>query len=284
MVLKRPASTLLLVACVMAGPARLAAQTPAVPYEPQVGQPGKDVVWVPNPSALVEKMLDLARVTSDDFVIDLGSGDGRNVIAAARRGARAMGVEFNPDLVVLSKRHAEEQGVADKATFVEGDMFEADISKATVLSLFLLTDNLRRLTPKFLDLRPGTRIVVNTFTIPDWEPDERESFQGECTSWCTALLWIVPARVEGSWRLPAGELTLQQRFQVVTGTLAAASQSVPLEQVRLRGDRDLLRRGRRDLRRSGQGRHYRGTRHRRRRQGRFVDGDPRARVTRTASR
>ncbi len=211
------------------------AQTPP-PYEPQVGQAGKDVVWVPNPESLVEKMLDFAKVTPADFVIDLGSGDGRNVIAAAKRGARALGVEFNPDLVTFSQRKAAEAGVADRATFVEGDMFEADISKATVMSLFLLSDNLRKLTPKLLDLRPGTRIVVNTFTIPEWDPDERESVQDNCASWCTMLLWIVPAKVEGTWRLGDDQLALQQKFQMVTGGLTVGSQNSAVEQGRLRGD------------------------------------------------
>jgi SAM-dependent methyltransferase len=202
-----------------------------------VGQPGKDVVWVPNPETLVEKMLDFAAVTPADFVIDLGSGDGRNVIAAARRGARALGVEFNPDLVALSQRKAAEQNLSERATFVEGDMFEADISKATVLSLFLLSDNLRKLTPRFLDLTPGTRIVVNTFTIPDWEPDERESVSDNCSSWCTMLLWIVPAKAAGTWQIGETQLTLDQKFQMVTGSLTSGSQNTPVEQGRLRGDR-----------------------------------------------
>jgi precorrin-6B methylase 2 len=211
---------------------------PATTYEPSVGQPGKDVVWVPTSFELIEKMLDMAQVTKDDLVMDLGSGDGRNIIAAAKRGARGIGVEFNPDMVALSRRTAEKEGVADRATFVEADMFEADISKASVLALFLLTDNLRRLLPKFLDLRPGTRIVVNTFTIPDWEPDAKETLTGDCMSWCTALLWIVPAKVEGTWRIasPSGELALQQKFQIVSGTLTLNGQQHAIENGRLRGD------------------------------------------------
>jgi SAM-dependent methyltransferase len=212
-------------------------QTPAAPvYEPSVGQPGKDVVWVPTSFELIEKMLDMAQVTKEDLVMDLGSGDGRNIIAAAKRGARGIGVEYNPDMVALSRRTAEQAGVAERATFVEADMFEADISKASVLALFLLTDNLRRLRPKFLDLRPGSRIVVNTFTIPDWEPDAKETLGGECMSWCTALLWIVPAKVEGTWRMSSGELVLQQKFQIVSGTLTAKGQQHPIENGRLRGD------------------------------------------------
>ena len=134
-----------------------AAQSGAPASEPYVGQPGKDVIWVPTPPNLVEKMLDMAAVTAKDFVIDLGSGDGRNVIAAAKRGARALGVEYDQNLVQVSRRAAAAEGVADRAKFMQGDMFEADISKATVLALFLLPDNLERLKPKFERLRPGTR-------------------------------------------------------------------------------------------------------------------------------
>ena len=214
----------------------MADEAGAKPFEPTVGQAGKDVVWVPTSPELVEKMLDMAQVTKDDLVMDLGSGDGRNIIAAAKRGARGIGVEFNPDMVALSRRAAEQAGVGDRATFVEADMFEADISKASVLALFLLTDNLRRLLPKFLDLRPGTRIVINTFTIPDWEPDARETLTGDCMSWCTSLLWIVPAKVEGTWRMSSGELELRQKFQVVTGTLSVNGQQHAIENGRLRGD------------------------------------------------
>src|SRR5262249_31901239 len=169
------------------------AQTAQKPFEPVVGQSGKDVVWVPTPFVLVEKMLDMAGVTPQDYVVDLGSGDGRNVIAAAKRGARALGVEFNPKMVQLSKRNAAKEGVADKATFVEGDMYEADISEATVLALFLLTENLNKLAPKFMDLRPGTRIVANGFGIDGWNADETGRADGDCGSWCTAYLYIVPA-------------------------------------------------------------------------------------------
>ena len=175
----------------------LALQTPQTTaaqegYKPKVGQEGRDSVWVPTSPELVEKMLDIAKVTADDYVIDLGSGDGRMVIAAAKRGARALGVEFNPDMVKLAQQLAAEAGVADRATFVQGDMFEADISKATVLALFLLPDNLRRLEPKFRALRPGTRIVVNSFGVPDWKPDVTETLTDNCTSWCTAMLYRVP--------------------------------------------------------------------------------------------
>jgi precorrin-6B methylase 2 len=234
-----------LAACVAAsmGTAVLAQDRPAqTTFEPVVGQEGKDVVWVPTPEALVEKMLDMAEVTPKDVVMDLGSGDGRNIIAAAKRGATAIGVEYNPDMVELSRRRAAEAGVTDKATFVEGDMYEADISKATVLALFLLPHNLNRLVTKFLELPPGTRIVGNTFAPEGWTADETETIEGDCVSWCTSLLWIVPAKVGGTWRLPQGELTLEQEFQMLSGTLTAGG--TPIEVTgRLRGDEITLKAG-----------------------------------------
>jgi hypothetical protein len=206
------------------------AQT-AKPFEPQVGQPGKDVVWVPTPQATVEKMLDLAKVTPQDFVMDLGSGDGRTVITAAKRGARAMGVEYNPDMVELSQRNAKAAGVTDRATFVRGDFFETDFSKAQVVTMFLLPSINVRLRPKILDMRPGTRIVSNTFTMEDWDADQSETVGGDCTSWCTAHLWIVPAKVAGTWQLGSDTLTLNQKFQIVEGTLGSTA-----IKGRLRGD------------------------------------------------
>lgn len=158
---------------------------------PYVGQPGKDVVWVPTPTVLVEKMLDMAKVTPRDYVMDLGSGDGRNVIAAAKRGARALGVEYDRELLHLSRRNAAEAGVAERARFVEGDMFEADISAATVLALFLLPDNLRKLKPKFERLKPGTRIVTNGFPIDGWTARHTDTVSGDCDAWCTAYLYVV---------------------------------------------------------------------------------------------
>ena len=164
--------------------------------EPYVGQPGKDVVWVPTPHTLTEKMLDMAKVTSKDFVMDLGSGDGRNVIAAAKRGARALGVEFEAQLVQISRKNAQAAGVGDKAQFVQADMFEADISQATVFALFLLPDNLRRLKPKFEKLKPGTRIVTNGFEIDGWEAKEIARIDKDCGGWCTAYLYILPAKAK----------------------------------------------------------------------------------------
>ena len=175
-------------------------QTQQKPFEPVVGQAGKDVVWVPTPQALVNKMLDMAKVTPADFLMDLGSGDGRTVITAAKRGVKAMGIEYNPDMVALSIRNAAEAGVSDKATFVKADIFESDFSKATVITLFLLPDLNLRLRPKLLDMAPGTRVVSNSFRMEAWEPDHTETVSEDCVSWCTALLWIVPAKVEGTWQ------------------------------------------------------------------------------------
>jgi precorrin-6B methylase 2 len=191
------------------------------PYEPQVGQAGKDVVWVPTPQSLVEKMLDMAKVTPQDYVIDLGSGDGRTVITAAKRGATALGVEYNPDMVTLSQFNAKEAGVSAKATIVRGDIFEYDFSKANVVTMFLLPSINMKLRPKLLDMRPGTRIVTNSFTMEDWEADQSETVNDDCTSWCTAHLWIVPAKVDGTWQLPQGTLTIKQEFQNFSGTLGS---------------------------------------------------------------
>ena len=192
---------------------------PTEQFEPRVGQPGKDVVWVPTPQALVDKMLDIAKVTPKDFVMDLGSGDGRTVITAAKRGATAMGVEYNPDMVNLSKAAAQKAGVTDKATFVQADLFKTDLSKATVITMFLLPSINMQLRPNILNLKPGTRIVSNTFTMEDWEADQTESVTDNCSSWCTALLWIVPAKVQGTWKTGTGNLTLTQEFQKLTGNL-----------------------------------------------------------------
>ena len=221
--------------CTLVFTGALRAQETAKPFEPRVGQEGKDVIWVPTPQVLVEKMLDMAKVTSADFVMDLGSGDGRNVIAAAKRGARALGVEYNPEMVELSKRNAEKEGVAEKAQFVQGDMFEADVSKASVLALFLLTDNLDRLSPKFLTMKPGTRIVSNGFEITGWAHEEVQRSEGDCGSWCTAYLYLVPANVAGSWRLGKGELALEQSAQMLSGTYTVRGKKTALNG-RLRGD------------------------------------------------
>lgn len=177
---------------------------PASEVEPYVGQPGKDVVWVPTPHALTEKMLDMAKVTARDVVYDLGAGDGRNVIAAAQRGARGVGVEYDSGLVQVARRAAREAGVEDKVRIIEGDMYEADISEATVLALFLLPENLNKLKPKFERLPPGTRIVTNGYEIDGWKPAEIGESGGDCGSWCTAYLYIVPPTPFNTSRRPAG--------------------------------------------------------------------------------
>jgi SAM-dependent methyltransferase len=216
---------------------RAAEQSTDKSFEPVSGQAGKDVVWVPTPPVLVEKMLDLAKVTPQDFVMDLGSGDGRNIIAAAKRGARALGVEYNPEMVDYSRKLAEKAGVGGKALFTQGDMYEADVSQATVLALFLLPENLDRLKAKFLDMKPGTRIVMNTFGIRDWDPDVVEQAGEGCGSWCDALLYIVPAKVAGEWKLPDGRLKLDQKYQKVSGELESSAGSAVLSDVRLQGSR-----------------------------------------------
>ena len=209
------------------------------PFEPQVGQAGKDVVWVPTPQAVVDKMLDMANVTKADVVYDLGSGDGRTVITAAKRGARAYGIEYNPDMVTLSQENAKTAGVADRATFEKADLFETDLSKANVITMFLLPSINLKLRPKILDLKPGTRIASNTFTMEDWQADETATVTDGCSSsWCTALFWVVPAKVAGTWNTPSGALTLTQTFQMLSGTLG--SQAV---QGRLRGNEITLTAG-----------------------------------------
>jgi precorrin-6B methylase 2 len=228
--------TLLIAVALPLAAVPLAGQAPAAtqqkPFEPQVGQQGKDVVWVPTSQALVEKMLDLAKVTPKDYVIDLGSGDGRTVITAAKRGARAMGIEYDPNMVDLSKRNATQAGIAERATFMKADLFESDFSQATVITMFLLPSINLKLRPKILDLKPGTRIVSNTFTMEDWEPDQTATISEGCTNWCTALLWIVPAKVEGAWQSARGALTLKQQFQKVSGSMG----TTPITEGKLNGD------------------------------------------------
>ena len=203
------------------------------PFEPQSGQAGKDVVWVPTPQALVDKMLDMAKVTPQDFVMDLGSGDGRTVITAAKRGATGDGRRIQPRHGgALEAERRQRRASPSKATFVKADLFETDFSKATVITMFLLPQINLKLRPKILDLKPGTRIVSNSFTMDDWEADETATVTEDCTSWCTALLWIVPAKVDGTWTTPQGDLVLKQQFQMVTGTLGGK----PITDGRLRGD------------------------------------------------
>ena len=206
-------------------------------FQPEVGQEGKDVVWVPTPQALVDKMLDLADAKPGDFLIDLGSGDGRTVITAAKRGIKALGIEFNPNMVALSKKNAQQAGVTNLGDFMQGDLFESDFSKATVITMFLLPDINLRLRPILLEMKPGTRIVTNTFTMQEWEWDDSARTDDENTSWNTAYLWIVPAKVEGRWKLQGeNQLVFLQEFQMLSGEMAVKNTKEPISGGRLRGN------------------------------------------------
>jgi SAM-dependent methyltransferase len=221
-----------------AEPQKQAEPSKPAQYVPQVGQEGKDVVWVPTPQALVDRMLDRANVTALDYVIDLGSGDGRTVITAAKRRSSALGIEYNPDMVELSRRNAAKEGVADRAQFVRGDIFKTDFSKATVLTLFLLPELNMRLRPKILNMKPGTRVVSNTFDMGDWKADDTitAAETADCRSYCHAFFWIVPAKVAGTWALPQGTLTLRQKYQFVIGTLRTGKRTVTIRDGRLQGN------------------------------------------------
>ncbi len=215
-----------------------AAQTTTKEYTPQVGQEGKDVIWVPTPQALVEKMLDMAKLTPKDIHYDLGSGDGRTVITAAKRGAQAVGVEFNPDMVALSERAAAKEGVSAKAKFINGDIFQTDFSHATVVTLYLLPSLNLKLRPTILKMKPGTRVVSHAFSMDDWQPDQTENVEGR-----TGYLWIVPAQVEGTWRWSVSpgqketELVLRQQFQNVEGLVKLDNGKMgQLRNVKLAGD------------------------------------------------
>ena len=199
-------------------------------YEPQVGQAGKDVIWVPTPQSLVDRMLGLGKLTPQDFVVDLGSGDGRTVITAAKRGAKALGIEYNPDMVELSKRSAQKEGVGEKAEFRRADLFETDFSSATIVTMFLLPDINIRLRPKLLEMKPGTRVVSNSFTMGEWKWDDSATATPAegCDNYCTAYLWIVPAKVGGSWKTPQGAMKLEQEFQMLSGSLTAGGKMLKI--------------------------------------------------------
>src|SRR5690554_3655882 len=204
-------------------------------FVPTVGQSGKDVIWVPTPQSLVDKMLDMAGLTAEDKLVDLGSGDGRTVITAAKRGAMARGIEYNPDMVALSRSAARREGVSDRAVFEQADIFESDFSEATVVTLFLLPNLNLRLKPILLDMAPGTRVVSNSFTMGDWDPDETGEAEG-CSSYCIAYQWTVPAKVAGRWSTGDGELELTQTFQIVEGVLTQGGAATPISEGRLNGD------------------------------------------------
>jgi len=205
-------------------------------FKPHVGQEGKDVIWVPTPDGLVAKMLEISKVTDKDILIDLGSGDGRTVIAAAKIGAKALGIEYNPDMVALSEKNALEAGVSDRAKFIKADLFEYDFSEATVITMFLLPDINLKLRPRLLDLKPGTRIVSNTFTMGEWEPDIEVTTEENWNSWYTALMWVIPAKVNGTWILDGNKLQLTQQYQMVHGSLNSGNSDIKITDGRLNGD------------------------------------------------
>lgn len=208
-------------------------------YQPNVGQEGKDVIWVPTSDELVKKMLDTARVTAEDLVFDLGAGDGKIPIAAARDyGARAVGIEYNPEMAALARRNAARAGVESKVKIITGDIFKEDFSQATVVTLYLLPDLNLKLRPTILKMRPGTRVVSHAFTMGDWEPDQKIS-----TAIAHGFYWVVPANVAGKWSLTGmGGYTdvsvqLEQRYQKVGGTITLNKKSQPILSAALSGDR-----------------------------------------------
>jgi SAM-dependent methyltransferase len=208
-------------------------------FEPVVGQAGKDVIWVPTPPMLVERMLRMAQVTPQDTVIDLGSGDGRIAIAAARDfKARSFGLEFNPDMVALSQREAEKAGVPGRATFVQADIYKSDFSHANVLTMYLLPNINLDMRPIILKMKPGTRVVSHQFTMGDWSPDETADFSGR-----SAYLWVVPAKVDGKWAIeaaanvPAFTLSIKQEYQRISGFAGPGAISFGLREPLLWGER-----------------------------------------------
>lgn len=208
-------------------------------YQPSVGQEGKDVIWVPTSDELVQKMLETAKVTDKDIVYDLGCGDGKIPIAAASRyKARAVCIEYNPDMAALANRNAQRAGVTDRVKVIRGDIFVEDFSQATVVTLYLLPDLNMRLRPKILKMKPGTRVVSHAFNMGDWEPDQRIN-----TSMAQAYYWVVPANVGGEWSLdgmdgnPKVSLSLTQRYQRVGGNIMIGKTSQPLLGARVEGDK-----------------------------------------------
>jgi SAM-dependent methyltransferase len=233
----RAAVTVLAAAVFAAGGCALAQSEKKGDFTPQVGQAGKDVIWVPTPEELVERMLRMAQTTANDYVVDLGSGDGRIAIAAAKKfGARSLGIEYNPDMVEISNRNATKEGVVGKARFVRGDIFETDFTQATVITMYLLPGLNLKLRPKILDMKPGTRVVSHQFNMDDWHADEVSNVDGR-----RAYFWVVPAKVQGAWRIQSGsdtyDLTLEQRYQMIEGSIRLGALNAGLRDVRLQGDR-----------------------------------------------
>ncbi len=210
-------------------------------FKPHVGQQGKDVVWVPTPDEVVERMLNMAQTKPEDYVIDLGAGDGKIAIAAAKKfGARSTGIEYNPDMAALAQRNAQAAGVGGKAQIVQGDIFVSDFTQATVLTMYLLPSLNMKLRPQILAMRPGTRVVTHAFNMEDWEPDESSDVDGR-----RVYLWIVPANVSGRWAMElsgAGgsdklSLNLDQKFQKIEGVAYLGSTLAGLREPRLSGFR-----------------------------------------------
>ncbi|HEX9396253.1 MAG TPA: class I SAM-dependent methyltransferase [Burkholderiales bacterium] len=208
-------------------------------YEPHVGQAGKDVIWVPTPDEVVDRMLTMAQTGPNDIHFDLGAGDGKIAIAAAKKfGARATGIEYNPEFAKYANAQAQAAGVAGvgpgKALIRQGDIFATDFSAATVITLYLLPTLNMKLRPQLLSMRPGTRVVSHSFTMEDWEADEISSVDGR-----RAYFWVVPAIVMGSWTLSTGnerlELSLEQTFQKINGTVTFGGVHAGLREPRLRG-------------------------------------------------
>ena len=203
-------------------------------YEPQVGQAGKDVIWVPTPDEVVQRMLRMAQVTPNDYVIDLGAGDGKIAIAAAKLGARSLGIEYNPDMAKHAQRNVEKAGVSGKAKIQQGDIFATDFTSATVLTMYLLPALNMKLRPQILAMRPGTRVVSHSFTMEDWEPDEISSMDGR-----RAYFWVVPANVMGGWQVDMGsdkaDVTFEQKFQKLDGHVQLGNLQGGLRDARLRG-------------------------------------------------
>jgi hypothetical protein len=232
-----PALIFMLSTFMLSVPAAAQTATGSKDYTPSVGQEGKDVIWVPTPQSLVERMLQIAGTKPSDFVIDLGAGDGRTVITAAKKfGAKALGVEYNPDMVELARRNAEKEGVAGRAQFIRADIFQTDFSQATVLTLYLLPSLNLKLRPTILNMKPGTRVVSHAFTMDDWQPDQVDSSEGR-----TAYMWIVPAKAGGTWRVdvaggPRYEATFQQQFQNLSGSAKADAKPVQVANGKLRGE------------------------------------------------
>jgi len=206
-------------------------------YKPQVGQEGKDVIWVPTPEGLIDKMLAAAKVNDKDTLFDLGSGDGIIAITAARKyGAKSVGIEYNPDMAQFARRKVAEAGLTDKVKIITGDIFQEDFSSATVVTLYLMPHLNMKLRPILLKMKPGTRVVSNTFTMGDWEPDETVFDQ----HW-KGFFWVVPAQIEGAWVMTGMEggplrLNLSQFFQNIGGTLTRGGQTLALVGAKLRGD------------------------------------------------